>query len=62
MVDESRIKGAFDKVKGAVKEGLGNLTGDEKLKAEGLADQAKGHVESVVGEAKDSVRDTLDKL
>ena len=61
MVDENRVQGAFDKAKGAVKDGIGKLTGDEKLQAEGKADKAKGHAESAVGGAKDAVRDALDK-
>lgn len=62
MVDKNRVQGAFDQAKGAVKEGLGNLTGDDKLKAEGLADKAKGKAESAVGGAKDAVRDAAKKL
>lgn len=61
MVDENRVTGAVDKMKGAVKEGLGKLTGDEKLQAEGVADKAKGHAESAVGGAKDTVRDAVKK-
>lgn len=62
MVDENRVEGAWDKVKGNVKEGVGNLTGDEKLKAEGQADQLAGKAKSTVGGAKDAVRDAADKL
>ena len=51
MVDTNRVKGALDKAKGAVKEGVGELTGDEKLKAEGTADKVKGKAESAVGGA-----------
>lgn len=61
MVDENRVQGAWDKTKGAVKEGVGNLTDDEKLKAEGKADKVKGHAESAVGGVKDAARDALDK-
>ena len=61
MVDENRVEGAWDKAKGAVKEGVGNLTGDEKLKAEGVADKAKGTAESAVGGVKDTVRDAANK-
>ena len=61
MVDENRVKGAWDQAKGAVKEGIGNLTGDQKLQGEGLADKAKGKAESAVGGAKDAVRDVADK-
>ena len=62
MVDENRVEGAFDKVKGAIKEGIGKVTGDEKLQGEGMADKAKGKAESAVGGAKDTVRDAADKI
>jgi uncharacterized protein YjbJ (UPF0337 family) len=61
MVDENRVKGAWDKAKGAVKEGVGKVTGDEKLQSEGVADKAKGHVESAVGGAKDALREAAGK-
>lgn len=61
MVDENRVEGAWDKAKGAVKEGVGKLTGDEKLQAEGMADKAKGSAESAVGGVKDSVKDAVNK-
>lgn len=61
MVDQNRVQGAWDKTKGAVKEGVGNVTGDEKMQAEGKADKVKGHAESAVGGAKDAARDALDK-
>lgn len=61
MVDENRVEGAWDKLKGNVKEGVGKLTGDEKMQAEGKADQVKGETKSTVGGAKDTVRDALDK-
>ena len=60
MVDENRVQGAYDQAKGAVKEGIGNLTGDQKLQSEGLADKAKGKAESAVGGAKDALRDATD--
>jgi uncharacterized protein YjbJ (UPF0337 family) len=61
MVDENRVKGAWDKAKGAVKEGVGKITGDEKLQAEGKVDKAKGKVESAVGGTRDAIRDAADK-
>ena len=61
MVDENRVTGAVDKMKGAVKEGIGKMTGDEKLQGEGMADKAKGKAESAVGGAKDAVRDATNK-
>lgn len=62
MVDGNRIEGAWDKAKGAIKEGIGELTGNEKLKDEGMADKAKGTAESAVGGAKDTVRDVASKV
>ena len=61
MVDQNRIEGALDKAKGAIKEGVGKLTGDEKLQAEGAADKAKGAAKSTVGGAADAVRDAVKK-
>ena len=61
MVDKNRVEGAFDQAKGAVKQGVGNLTGDDKLKAEGAADKVAGKAKSTVGGVKDTVRDAADK-
>ena len=58
-MDKNRVEGSFDQAKGKVKEGVGNLTGDQKLKGEGKADQAAGKVENAVGSAKDKIRETL---
>ena len=38
------MAGTTDKVKGAVKEGAGKLTGDKRTEAEGKTDRAKGAV------------------
>ena len=62
MVDENRVQGAFDQAKGAVKEGVGKLVGDDKLTAEGMADKVKGKGESTLGGAKDAVRDAAAKI
>ena len=61
MVDKSRVEGVIDQAKGAVKEGVGKLTGDTKMQAEGKADKAAGKVENTVGGAKDTVRDVANK-
>lgn len=56
MVDKDRIEGAALKAGGKIKEGLGNLTGNEKLKAEGQADQIEGKVKNAVGGVKDALK------
>jgi uncharacterized protein YjbJ (UPF0337 family) len=39
-----------------VKEVVGNLTGDSKLKSEGHADQLKRKVKNAIGSVKDALR------
>ena len=56
MADHDRIEGAAKNMGGKVKEAAGNVTGDEKLKAEGRADQVEGKVQNAVGGLKDTLR------
>jgi uncharacterized protein YjbJ (UPF0337 family) len=60
MVDKDRIEGAGKQIKGSVKEGIGKVTGDEKLKGEGKADKVEGKVQNTVGGLKDKIRDAVD--
>jgi len=60
-MDKDRVEGAGKQVKGAIKEGVGKMTGDTKTQAEGKADKVEGKVQSSIGGAKDAVRDALDK-
>ena len=57
MADHDRVEGAAKNMGGKVKEAAGKVTGDEKLKAEGRADQVEGKVQNTVGGVKDAVRD-----
>jgi uncharacterized protein YjbJ (UPF0337 family) len=56
-MDREHIKGAADKVKGAVKDTVGKATGDKKMEAEGKMDKAKGAAHNLVGDVKDALRD-----
>lgn len=60
MVDKDRIAGAGKQIKGSIKEGVGKVTGDEKLKGEGKADKAEGKIQNTVGGVKDKIRDAVD--
>jgi len=40
---------------------IGDLTGDQKMKNEGIADQAIGKVKNMIGSAKDKIRETLNE-
>lgn len=57
MPDQDRIDGAAKNIGGKIKEAAGKVTGDEKLKAEGKADQLTGKVQNTVGGIKDSLRE-----
>ena len=60
-VDHERVDGAGRKRGGDLQEGLGLVTGDEKLKAEGKTDKAAGGLQNAFGGAKDAVRDAFKK-
>jgi uncharacterized protein YjbJ (UPF0337 family) len=55
-VDKDRVEGSATNLGGKVKEGAGKVTGDEKLRNEGLADQAKGKIQNAVGSVKDALK------
>ena len=60
-MDEDRSAGTGKKITGKIKETVGKMTGNEKMEAEGKADQVKGGVQNTVGEAKDTARDAVKK-
>jgi uncharacterized protein YjbJ (UPF0337 family) len=55
-MDREHAKGAADKVKGAIKDTAGKMTGDKKLETEGKFDKAKGAAHNVAGDIKDAAR------
>jgi uncharacterized protein YjbJ (UPF0337 family) len=57
-MDKDRVEGAGKNLGGKIKEAAGKVTGDEKLKREGQADQVAGKVQNVVGGVKDKLRET----
>jgi len=57
MTDHDRIDGAAKNLGGKAKEFAGNVTGDEKLKTEGKADQVSGKIQNAFGGLKDTTRD-----
>jgi uncharacterized protein YjbJ (UPF0337 family) len=56
------MAGTTDKVKGAVKEGAGKLTGDKRTEAEGKTDQTKGDVKDATGNVSESAKGVRDSL
>lgn len=56
-MDENRVEGVARTIGGKVESGIGNLTGDQKMQAEGVVDKVGGKAQRMYGNAKDSVRD-----
>lgn len=55
-MDREHVKGAADKVSGAVKEGIGKATGDASMQAKGKLDKAKGEARQAAGDIKDAMK------
>ena len=60
-MDKDRVAGSTKEAKGAVKEVIGNATGDAKLRSDGNADKAEGKIQNAIGGVKDAVRDAVRK-
>jgi uncharacterized protein YjbJ (UPF0337 family) len=54
--------GKAEEIKGRIKEAAGALTGNDKLRDEGKADQAVGKVEQVAEKVVDKVKHVVKKL
>jgi len=50
-----KIKGLANEAIGNVKQGVGKVTGNEKLQVEGAIQEKKGEAQQVVGKVKDAV-------
>jgi uncharacterized protein YjbJ (UPF0337 family) len=61
-MNKDTVQGGAEKLGGKIKEGIGNLTGNEDLKTEGQADQVKGGVRQAAGNVKDAVSDAADHV
>jgi len=49
----------IDQAKGAVKEGVGKLTGDKKIEKEGAAEKAAAKVKEVADDIQDAIEGTI---
>lgn len=54
-----RIGGTGDSLVGQAKQGLGKVTGNDKLQGEGVVDEAVGTVKDAAGQAAHAVSDTI---
>ncbi len=57
-----KIKGRANEAAGNVKQGLGKVTGNDRLVAEGKAQELKGEAQKTVGDVKDGAKNLADKI
>lgn len=50
------LKSTVNKVKGEIKEQVGNATGDRATERDGQKDKLKGKVQEVIGDVKDKLK------
>jgi uncharacterized protein YjbJ (UPF0337 family) len=56
-----KIKGATNEAIGKAKQGIGEATGSDRLKGEGLIQEGKGRGQQALGDAKEATKDAANK-
>ena len=59
-MNNDTIEGQTRNITGRVKETTGVLTGDDRLRTEGVTDQVGGNTQKAIGSLRDAVRPILD--
>ena len=62
MWNKDEVEGKTDQAKGKVKQAVGDLTDDEKLRNEGAADEASGDVQEAFGKGRRKVGEAVKDL
>lgn len=60
MGSKNKFKAAAKNIEGKIQEGIGDISGDPKVQAEGQAKQAQAKVEHTIEDAKDDLKETID--
>ena len=61
-MNRDELDGKKDQLKGKIKQATGDLTDDERLHDEGVADEAAGDVQEGFGRARRKVGDAINDL
>jgi uncharacterized protein YjbJ (UPF0337 family) len=62
MMNRDEVKGKTEQLKGKVKKAAGDLSGDERLHDEGVADEAAGSVQEGFGRGRRKVGEAIQDL
>jgi uncharacterized protein YjbJ (UPF0337 family) len=60
-MNKDQVNGRAEHAKGKIKEVAGKAVGNERLKSEGQVDQVAGKTQANYGDAKEKVKDGLNK-
>ena len=61
-MNRDELEGRKEQLKGKIKQAAGDLTDDERLRDEGVADEAVGDVQEAFGKGRRKVGEALDDL
>ena len=61
-MNKDQVKGTAKDIGGKVQEKAGELTGNDSQQLKGLKNQAEGKVQKGVGDAKEGLKDAIDKI
>ena len=56
-----KIKGTANETIGKAKQGIGEATGSDRMKGEGVVQEVKGKGQQAMGDAKDAAKDAIDR-
>ena len=62
MWNKDEVRGRAERAKGQVKESVGKASGDERLRNEGVADQAEGSVKEGFGRGRRKIGNAIKDL
>ena len=61
-MNKDELDGKAQSVKGEIKQGVGDLTGNDRLQDEGAADEVKGEVQEGFGKARRKVGEAIEDV
>lgn len=56
-----KASGIGNEAMGKIKQGVGKMTGNDRLRAEGAGQEIKGKGQQALGEAKENIKDAVKK-
>ena len=61
-MNRDELDGKLDRAKGEVKQAVGDITNDQRLHDEGVADEASGKVQEGFGKARHKIGDAIEDI